>query len=778
MTVPQAIARFVMRHRIAAMVVVLGVTAFFATQIPKVRVESLLIDLFPEDHEFVETYKEYQDIFGGANLVILSLEVREGTIFNIPTLEKIRKITKELELLDGVNNYQVLSLAQRKVKLITVDPVAGFQAVPLMWPEVPKTDEEVAALEKLVHTTPRVHRYLVSKDDKAALIVAGFFEGQFDPRDTYRRLREIASSVEDPNTVVRMIGRPVLLGYVLEHYSQLGWLFAATVVSIVLLLVFYFRDLRGVVIPVVTAALSAVWGIGLLGLLDYNFDPLILVVPFIISARALSHSVQLIERYLEEYAVAKDRRVAAERTFSGLFEPGLVGIITDAVGVLVVWLTPIPLMQKLAVMGSFWVLSIVFTDMVFNPVLLSWLPAPRKGREVGQGAVARGLQAVGRFCMGPHRFSVVAATVLLLGVGYWFARDLVVGDIYPGTPMLWPDSEYNHDTEAIGEKFHNTEVLNVIVEGSEWNAIKDPDVLEKVFMLQREMATMGEVVGATSSLVDLLPPIIRALHGGDPRWELIPTDARESGFFLEMIYSASEPGDLSRFVTPDSRHANISLYLADHKGTTLKNVVERLREYVRENPMQKARFRLAGGYGGLLAAVNEVVTGTQAMVTALAFLAVFLFCALAYRSLVAGVMFMIPLALSNYLTYALMGLRGIGLDVNALPVVSLGVGLGVDYGLYVVSRIKEEYSATADLARAIEAALGSAGRAVLLTAGTMVFGVVFWTFSFLRFQADMGLLLVFWMCVSMVGGLVLLPTLIYLVRPRFVVGKSSGSKGG
>jgi len=136
-------------------------------------------------------------------------------------------------------------------------------------------------------------------------------------------------------------------------------------------------------------------------------------------------------------------------------------------------------------------------------------------------------------------------------------------------------------------------------------------------------------------------------------------------------------------------------------------------------------------------------------------------------------MFMIPLALSNYLTYALMGLRGIGLDVNALPVVSLGVGLGVDYGLYVVSRIKEEYAATADLARAIEAALGSAGRAVLLTAGTMVFGVVFWTFSFLRFQADMGLLLVFWMCVSMVGGLVLLPTLIYLVRPRFVVGKSS-----
>lgn len=774
----EALARHVIRHRFVYAALTLGVTAFFAAQVPKVRVESLLIDLFPEHHEFVETYKQYQDIFGGANLVVMSLEVREGDIFNVPTLEKVRKVTKELELLDGVNNYQVLSLAQRKVKLITVDPVAGFQAAPLMWPEVPKTDEEVAALKRLVHTTPRVHRYLVSKDDKAALIVAGFFEGQFEPRATYQRLREIASSVEDDNTVMRMIGRPVLLGYVLEHYSQLVWLFLATVVSIVALLVVYFRDLRGVLIPMATAVMSAVWGVGLLGLLGFNFDPLIMVVPFIISARALSHSVQLSERFLEEYAVARDRVVAAERTFSGLFEPGLVGIVTDAVGILVVWLTPIPLMQKLAVMGGFWVFSIVFTDMLFNPVLLSLLPAPRKGREAGQGGVARLLQAVGRFCMGPHRVMVAALTVVLLGVGYWFASDLVVGDMHPGTPMLWPDSEYNRDTEAIGEKFHNTEVLNVIVEGSEWNAIKDPDVLEKIVMLQREMASMGEVVGATSSLVDLLPPIIRALHGGDPRWELIPTDARESGFFLEMIYGASEPGDLSRFVTPDSRHANLALYLADHKGTTLQAVVARLREYVQKNPMEKARFRLAGGYGGLLAAVNEVVTGTQAMVTALAFLAVFLFCAVAYRSVVAGLMFMIPLALSNYLTYALMGWRGIGLDVNALPVVSLGVGLGVDYGLYVTSRIKEEFEARLDLRSAIEAAMGSAGRAVLLTAGTMVFGVVFWTQSFLRFQADMGLLLVFWMCVSMVGGLVLLPTLIYLVRPRFVLGEADGKKEG
>jgi predicted RND superfamily exporter protein len=184
-----------------------------------------------------------------------------------------------------------------------------------------------------------------------------------------------------------------------------------------------------------------------------------------------------------------------------------------------------------------------------------------------------------------------------------------------------------------------------------------------------------------------------------------------------------------------------------------------------------ARFRLAGGFAGLLSAVNEVVMRTEALVTLMAFLVVFLVCAISYRSILAGLFFMVPLVVSNYLTYALMGLRGIGLDVNTVPIVALGVGLGVDYGLYVVSRIEEEVRARGDLAEAIVIAMATSGKAVVVTAMTMVAGVVFWTFSFLRFQADMGLLLVFWMTMSMVGSLLLLPTLIWIFRPKFVMNR-------
>ncbi len=814
----QALAEGIIGRRLWFLLLTLAATAVFGWRMAALDVRSETIDLFPTNHNYVETFLKYQDTFGGASSVVVMVEVKQGDIFVPQTLDKIRQVTKTLELLPGINNYQVLSIAQRKVKDVTVEFTAEgptFRTVPIMWPDIPQTPEDIAKLKELVYSNRRIHGSLVSLDSRAALIVAGFFEQQYDPKLTYERLDKILQNASDGNTTLRMIGRPVMLGEILANYGQLLWLFLATLGSMLLVLTIYFRDARGVLIPTVTAVMSAVWGLGFLALMDglaqalgwsmrFNFDPLIIVVPFIVSARALSHSVQLIERFLEEYHDSNERRAAAVATFRGLFKPGMLSIVTDAAGVLVVAVTPIPLMQKLAYLGGFWVLSIIISDLVFNPVILSYLPAPRR-RTDKVDFMAHHLGRLARWCCRGGRWIVVGATGLVFAGGFLLSMRLVVGDVHPGTPMLWPDSRYNRDSEAIAEKFGNTEILNVVVEGRDRNAIKSPTVLQAMWDLQREMEMLPEV-GATASLADTLPPIISALHANDPKWELIPQDLRDSGFFLELIYSSAEPGDLARFVTQDSKNANISIYLRDHKGETLRTVVDRAKAFMAMRPLlerdcpmtaaapsvgedlpgeagmaavepacppnaplkQVAQFRLAGGYGGLLAAVNEVIITAEARVTILAFGIVFLFCWLAYRSLVAAVLFLVPLVLSNYLTYALMGARGIGLDVNALPVVALGVGLGVDYGLYIVSRIQEEYQKTPDLIEAIVRAISTAGKAVLFTASTMVFGVVFWAFSFLRFQADMGLLMVFWMVVSMLGGLILLPTLLALIKPKFI----------
>ncbi len=766
----ERLGRFILRWRVVVLIVILAVTGFFGYQAAQIDVKSPLIDLFPETHPYVETYTKYAGVFGGASRVVIQIEVKEGDIFEKEALQKVRRITKELELLDGINNYQVLSLAQRKVKELKIDAVRGFRAVPVMWPKVPETDEEIEELRHRIYTNRRIFGTLVSLDSKATLIVGGFFEKKLDPLEAYRQIEKIVDRERDQNTVISVIGRPVMLGTILSRSSQLIWLFALTVLSILLVLLIYFRDLRGVVVPLCTALVSALWGIGFLSTLKLNFDTLVIVVPFIISARALSHSVQMVKRYIEEYIRHLDKQEAAAATFGGLFKPGIVAIVTDAAGVMLVLLTPIPLLQKLAIMGGFWVISIIVSDMLLNPILLSFLPAPSVEKQTRKRLMDRILARVAGWTLGRQRWWILSVTVVVFVIGFLFARTLVVGDVHPGTPMLWPDSKYNQDTARIAEKFRNTEEFTVVVEGDTRDAIKNPEVLRAMEAFQHHMEEIPEV-GATSSLADLLPGIIAILHGSDPKWELIPDDPRETGFFLEMIYTSSEPGDLVRLVTIDSQNANITMYLRDHKGETLRKVVEHAKEFIDNNPIPGAKFRMAGGYGGLLAAINEEVTKHQAQVTILAFGIIFLFCALAYRSLLAGLFFLVPLAVSNYLTYALMGARGIGLDVNSLPVVAVGVGLGVDYGLYVIGRLQEEFQRSQNIQTAIVTALGTAGKAVIFTASTMVFGVVFWSFSFLRFQADMGTMLLFWMIISMLGGLILLPTLVATIKPRFIFGK-------
>lgn len=766
----EKLGRFLIKNRIAVIAVIFALTAFFFYHALRVKVESRLIDLFPSNHRFVETFKKYQDVFGGASMVAIQLEVDKGDVFTRETLEKIRRITKALELLPDINNYQVTSITQKKIRDASNHPIKGFVARPILWPTTPQTAQGIEKVRYSVYHSPYLHGTLVSLDDKAALITAGFFAKKLDPKATYDRINRILKKETDANTRFSVIGRAIALGYILSNRAQLGRIFILSILAMITVLGFYFRDLRGVLIPITTALISAIWGLGLLGLTETNFDFLVIVVPFIISARALSHSVQFIERYLEEYEKKRDRVEAAVTTFGGLFRPGIISIVTDAAGVILIGLAPIPLLQKLAMMSGFWVLSIIVSDMILNPVLLSFMPDPKPRRNERARYTERMLRRIAMWCFGWQRYLVLGVTLLIFGIGFVFARNLVIGDSHPGTPMLWPNSTYNRDVARIGKRFGWTEFFSVVVAGESRKTIKRPDVLLTMEAFQKHMEQLPEVV-VSRSFAERVPYVLSIFHEGFPKWELIPDKPVEAGLFVELICTQVQTGELANFITADMKNANITLFLKDHKGDTLRRVVAHAQTFIQANPIKGIKIRLAGGMGGLLAAINQVVARHQAQITGLVFSVVFLFCAVTYRSMLAGFLFVLPLMLSNYLTYALMGARQIGLDVNTMPVVALGVGLGVDFGLYIVDRIKEEYAASKnDLQAATVIAITTAGKAATFTAVTMVAGVVFWSMSLMRFQADMGLLLVFWMVISMLGSLILLPTLIALLQPRFVVG--------
>jgi uncharacterized protein len=762
-----ALCAWILRYRWLVLSSLIATAAWMAHQARQVQVVSITTDVFPSTHPYVRTFMKYSDVFGGASKVLISLEVKDGTIWTRDTLEKVQRITKAVELLPGINNYQVISLAQRKVKVQKIDAVAGIRSVPVMWPEVPSSAEELGALQRTILGSRRYYGSLVSLDQKATIIAAGFFEDQMRPKVIYETLDEIVRRESTANIAINVIGRPMLLGDIASKSPRLGLIMLVTGACMLLVLFVYFRNLVGVVAPACAAIFSALMGFGFLGVIGLNFDPLVLVIPFIITARALSHSVQFVSRFLDEHETHQDKQKAALATAVALFKPGVVAILTDILGIALIYIAPIPLLQKLALMGSFWLMSIFLSGMVLSPILLSFLPVPAH-RHVKKVSLVESLLArVSRFCTGPARRNVFLGVLVIMSASFFLARNLVVGDVHPGTPMLWPDSRYNQDVDAIAKKFANTEELTVVVEGESHDTTKRPEVLSNIAAFQKHMEALDEV-GATTSIADLLPGVVSLYHGDDPKFELVPDHREQSAFFLKMIFTAGQPGDLTRYITPDSKNASIGLFLRDHKGETLRKVIAHAQAFIAAHPMKGARFRLAGGYGGLLAAINEEVAALDARITLAAFGAVFLCCLMAYRSLVAGVLFLLPLMLSNYMTYALMGALGIGLDVNVLPVVALGVGLGVDYGLYVVENVQEAYARGINAVDAVRHGVEGAGKGVLVTGLTMAAGLVFWRFSFLRFQAEMGMLLLFWMTMSMLGGLILLPALLVHFQPKFV----------
>ena len=768
------LAEWIVKRRLAVLLVVAFFTVFFGFHALKIEMYTAFSDLVPKNHPYIKTHNEFWKTFGGANVIMISLEVSNGDIFNPIALEKIKRLTETVERIPGANNYQIFSIARQKVKDVRAT-AWGIEVQPVMWPSVPRTPEEIQQLRNVVYANPTIVGRLVSEDGKAALITAAFHEERLDYAALFQRVQQAIKEVEDSNTRVYAAGEPILYGWIYHYLKDIKVIIALTCLSMLVLLAAYYRNLNGVMIPVISALVTFIWGTGFTALMGYNFEPLVLVVPFLIAARTISHSIQFRERFFEELERYGNKEKAAIESAAGLMMPGGVSIITDAIGLTVLLVAPMPILTKLAVAGSFWVLTSLVTVLILDPILCCYFPTPRRLPKGGEGHwLDDPLRRLTRICIHPRGRIVVLACfgALILWSVYWYGF-LTVGDSRPGSPLLWPDSTYNESVRHINNKFQGTDHLYVIVKGAQPDALKSPQVLATVEAFQRYMLRSPHV-GGTDSLVDLTRQINTVLHYNDPRWGLLPRSAEDVGGIVMVAEHGSEPGDFDRWTNYNFQHGRVTFFLYDHKGDTLRDVIHRANNFIHAHPMEGAEFKLASGHAGVLAAANEVIARSDKITLGLMLVAQLIFCAFGFRSVVAGLLFVGVVLLSNTFGMALMAYWNVGLNVNTLPVISLGIGFGEDYGIYIVSRAIEEYRRRRrdDLDGALIDGVATAGKAVLYTAFLISAAIAFWAFSPLRFQAEMGYQLLIILTMNMLGGLLLLPAIISAIRPKFVVAEA------
>lgn len=773
----KSLADWSIRHRILVLVVIVAVTVvlgYFALQL---RVTTMFEDLLPR-HPYMETHNQFKRRFGGENLVqvLIKTKAKEGDVFQPGVLRKIREITRGLRKVDAVNPYTIFSLTSSKLRRIQAS-TQKIISKPFIQDEIPTDPNELADLRESVLANPMVYGVYVSRDLNSALVEVDFYSNLLRPVSVFRQINNLMEEVEDETVRIEAIGNPMLYGWVNHYFVETMTIFSGTVILILLLLYLIIGTLRGTTIPAISGAISAVWSLGFAGMLGLYFDPLVIVIAFLIVTRVISHSLQLMILFENEYEETGDPTKAARQALGYKFKPGILSILTDAGAVLIVALMPIPLLKTIALIGFIWLVLLPVNTIMLTGVCLSWIPEHASSRDSSYANQTIGhlLRYCERAITKQPVLLLVVAGLVVVGMGY-FATSVTIGDARPGSPILWPSSLYNRTVEQINAGFLGSNRMFVAVDSDERDIMKDPAVLEELQNFQRFAESQPSITG-TLALPDLLRTVNKAIHENDPKYLEIGKTRRFNGNLIFQYLSGASPEILSRFKSELSKKGSIQFFLPNHQGDTIRSAVAALKRYIEQHSLKGADFRLLGGKIGVLAATNEVIYENETKSVALALLLVVILCTIVYRNFIAGLYFMVPIILSHVITFGYMSLRDIGLNINSLPVAALGIGLGIDYVIYVVDGIKEKYERSGDINTALRRALDIDGRAVVITVLVLLVSLIPWYFfSSLRFQAEMALLIGLWMATSSISALLVVPALVYLIRPRFVVGNKTAEK--
>lgn len=775
----ERLSQFMTQYRLAVILFVLVAGGALAAGATKIRTEVILQHLFPYDHPYLKLNARFSEVFGGGGFgVVIAVNAREGDIFNERTLTKIKTITDQLLLTDELYRILTTSIATNSTKVVKTKKKGEIVIDALMFPEIPKNEQEMALLKKYIFSNPSYNGTLVSSDGTAALIFTEVRDYVSYDR-VFELFRTIDDTYSDEETSVHIVGYPMLMGWIYSYKTQMFWVFGISVGLMIIILYGIFRNVVGMVAPFAMVAVCTGLGLGFIGWTGINFSPLLYVLAFLVGARMLSNAVQITHRYIQEYhACAKadnPRRQAAQKTMQAMLMPNAAAVATDAAGFLVLGVAKIVLMQQVAAIMTFWMLTIALSGILV-PIICSYLPRlAQKAEPVDtekKGWLDKLTVSLANFSIGSGRYVVMGIAVIIVVFGGWQLTKLKIGDPTPGSPILWPDHPYNQDQVLINTKFNaSSETFMLFYEGTP-QSIYDPIVPKTFEAFGRYIAReLPDIFKSASSINNLGKMLNVTFHDGHPLWYQMPRNPELLTGVLGYIRQNIDRGTLGRFMDTTQQRAQMTLYFSDHTSENMLRIRKAAYAFFDDHPMEteNGRFHLAGGAIGMEIAVNEEMKRAHALMDSLVLIVIFVMCSISFRSFVAGAMLALPLVLSNLVAFAYMALTDIGLSTNTLPCSAVGVGVGVDFSIYLYSRCVEEYPRWRNFTRTVQTAVQTTGKGIVFTGITLILPILTWYFiSALKFQAQMGFFLSMLLFTNMVAAFTLHPLLITLVKPRFM----------
>ncbi|HAQ72555.1 efflux RND transporter permease subunit [Stutzerimonas nitrititolerans] len=773
--------RLIFNNRPAVILVCLLLSVFLFYQAAQVRPSTSFEKMIPLGHPYIQNMLEHRDDLANlGNTVRISVAAKDGDIFSREYMETLRQIHDEVFYIQGVDRSNMKSLWSPSVRWteVTEQGFAGGEVIPQTYDG---SEESLDDLRNNILKSGQIGR-LVANNFKSSIIDVPLMESYSDPEDRSKQItldyqkfsHELEEKIRDkyetqnPNVEIHIIGFAKKVGDLIDGLVGVALFFFVAIGITLALLLWFTRCVKSTMAVVVTTLIAVIWQLGLLHTLGFGLDPYSMLVPFLVFAIGISHGVQKINGIAMASGETDDPLVAARLAFRQLFVPGMVALASDAVGFVTLLLIDIGVIRELAIGASLGVAVIILTNLILLPVAISYLGISQRSVKQAREEASREhpfwrlLSNFANPVVAP--ISIVIA-LIAVGGGLWYGQNLKIGDLDQGAPELRPDSRYNQDNDFVINNYSTSSDVLVIMVKTAPEGCAHYDTLAAMDELMWKMENTAGVQSAVS-MVTVSRQSIKGMNEGSLKWETLSRNQ----FVLNNSIARAEG-----MYNGDCSLAPLLVFLNDHKAETLEHVVSAAREFAEANNREGLEFVLAAGNAGIEAATNEVIAASETTMLIAVYAAVSFMCLLTFRSVAATLCVILPLVLTSILGNALMAFMGIGVKVATLPVIALGVGIGVDYGIYIYSRLETYLRQGMTLQDAYYQTLKSTGKAVIFTGICLAIGVFTWVFSAIKFQADMGLMLTFMFLWNMVGAIWLLPALArFLIKPAKLTGKVGG----
>lgn len=754
--------KILFRHRLAVILLFFVATGYLFFQAMQLKMDAAFTKNIPLNHEYMVNYMKHRKDFGGANNVLVAVCEKDGDIFNENFFTTLKSVHDQLFFIPGVDRSLVTSLYSPSTRFTEIVE-GGFAGGPVIPADFSPSSPEGLQLVSENITKAGIVGRQVSTDFQCAMVTAQLLE--LDPEtgeklDTLKLAAqfedELRGQFESDKISIHIIGFAKMIGDVASGAKDVVLFFSIAIAITAVMVYFFSKSLMLTFLPLLCSVIAVVWQLGLLTVIGFGLDPMSILVPFLVFAIGVSHGVQMINAVGKEVANGSTAKLASQNAFRKLLIPGGVALISDTVGFMTLLVIDIGIIRELAITASMGVAVIILTNLILLPVLMSYLTLKNKCAEDVVNKTESTIDAVWErisccSSMGVAKY-ILAATAVLFVLGWIQSKEMKIGDLHAGAPALHESSRYNQDTFLITDKFEITvDYMSVLVE-TDPEACTSHEVMSAIDEFQWKMTNVDGVQSAIS-----LPSVAKRVNAGynegNSKWKVLPRNEQT------MVQAIGRVPTSSGLLNSNCSVMPIILFMEDHKAETINRVVDAVKEFRTEYQKDNLQFMLASGPVGVMAATNEAVAAAQDPMMLYVFGAVIVLCLMSFRSLRATLSVVIPLYVVSVLAQALMTYLEIGLTVSTLPVIALGVGIGVDYGIYILSTMSQKLKDGMSCQDAYLEALKERGSAVLFTGITLAVGVSTWVFSSLKFQMDMGILLTFMFVVNMLGAILVLPAI-------------------